>query len=124
MNESHNCSVQDLRLLPRHIAAGLRERCPVRHVGPPLAPSRNGTALGGQRRPMDQTGRPAKYDSRIGTTALAAHKISHRVQNTCYCVSHPTICRPHIASGSSAEPRMLWTPVILPSRTNSVERTS
>ena len=60
------------------------ERCPVRHFGPPLAPSRDGTALGGQSRPTDQTGRPAKCDGRIGTTA---RKVSHRVQHTRYCVS-------------------------------------
>ena len=69
------------------VTAGLRERCPVRHFGPPLAPSRDGTALGGQSRPTDQTGRPAKYDGHIGTTALASRKISHRVHNTRYFVS-------------------------------------
>ena len=31
------------------------ERCPVRHIRPPLAPPRDGTALGGQSRPTDQT---------------------------------------------------------------------
>ena len=78
--------MQDPRPLPRHITAGLRERCPVRHIGPPLAPPRDATALGGQSRPTDQTGRPAKYDGPIGTTALAARKTSHRVQDTRYCV--------------------------------------
>ena len=41
----------------------------------------------GQSRPTDQTGRPAKYDGRIGTTALAPRKVSNRVQDTRYCVS-------------------------------------
>ena len=100
-------------------------------------------------RPTDQTHRlirgTAKYDGRIGTTAMAARKISHRVQDTRYCVSGLTwsdanvhclshlavragsrlaICRPRVASGSPVQPWTLWTPLILPRRTNSVERTT
>ena len=37
-NESHNCSMQDPRPLSHHLTAELRERCPVRHIRPPLAP--------------------------------------------------------------------------------------
>ena len=85
--KSHNCSVQDPRPLPRHTTAGLRERCPIRRIRPPLAPPRDGIALGGQSRPKDQTGRPTKYDGRIGPTALAPRKVSDRVQDTRCCVS-------------------------------------
>ena len=79
------------------------------------------------------------------TTALVAHEVSHRVQDTRHCVSRPTradasvhcladhtvraasrpaICRPRVANGSSAQPRTLWTPLILSCRTNSMERTT
>ena len=91
----------------------------------------------------DGAGRPAKHSGRIATTPLAARKVSHRVQDTRYCASRltrsdadvhrlshhavraearPAICRPRVASGSPVQPRTLWTPLILPCRTNSVER--
>ena len=59
------------------------ERCPVRHIRPPLAPPRDDTALGRQSRPTYQTGRPAKHDVRIETTALAVVSIRTR-----YCIEY------------------------------------
>ena len=144
-NKSDNCSMQDSRPRPRHITARLRKRSPVWHLRPPLAPPWDGAALGGQSSAAAQARWPAKHDGRIETIALVAREVSHRVQDTRHCVSRPTradagvhcladhtvraasrpaICRPRVASGSSAQPRTLWTPLILSCRTNSLERTT
>ena len=133
--------MQDSRPRSRHITARLRKRSPVWHLRPPLAPPWDGAALGGQSCAAAQ----AKHDGRIERTALIAREVSHRVQDTRHCVSRPTradagihcladhtvraasrpaICRPRVASGSSAQPRTLRTPLILSCRTNSLERTT
>ena len=130
-NESHNCIVQDPRPLPRHITAGLRERCPVRHISPLLhrleMVQRSAATL------QQLQWLPVRYrieykDTRYCVSGLTrsdanAHRLcNHAVR----AASHPAICRPRVASGSSAQSRtfILWTPLILPCRTNSVERTT
>ena len=49
------------------------------------------------------------------------HRLTHHAVRA---ASRSAICRPRVASGSSAQPQTSWTPLILPCRTDSVERTT
>ena len=59
-----------------------------------------------------------QYDMSVTMTLESHHEMCHHV------ASLPAICRPRIACGSPVQPCTIWTLLILPCRTNSVERTS